>query len=857
VSKISADGTQLLYSTFLGGSGNSNGGDNPAGIAVDSQGDAYIAGTTFSTDFPVPANALQPQNNASTIGGSNLFVAKLNAEGTGLLYSTYLGGSGFQDGCCDYANGWDYGTAVAVDSSGSAYIVGYSHSKDYPVTTGAFQTTNAAISENGGFGSTHSNAVITKLDPTGLKKVYSSYLGGGVNSSHGDGALGVAVNDSGEAYITGIAASQDFPIAGGALFNNCNPDGNSICGFVTKLNSTGSHLAYSTLLGGPVPSGGRYGDYTSSIAIDAQGDAYVTGITYSLNFPVTPGAYQKQNNEQQSGGANYYSGNAFLTELNPAGNDLVYSTYLGGSGSNAAGGDYGLAIAVDANNNAYIAGQTYSSNFPGTASFYQPTNAAQAAGNKSSSNAFVAKFGEQSQHTLIETSTTVSSSAPSETQGQAVSFTVNVKPAKGGQSPSGTIGLSIDGGPVNFLTLGGTGNVTYETSALSPTQHTISANYYGDVFFSSSTGTVTQTIVGVPATVIVSPDKAQSCTYGSACDDPLIVKVEDSLGNPVKSAKVTFASSGLAFNPATVTTGANGQASTTLTATASGQVAGSVTAAGLAQASPFTVAVKQAPLMITANNATANFGGSLPIFTFTAKGFLLGDTVSVLSGEPSENASAKQGSNAGKYTILIAQGTLKAANYTFTFQNGVLTITPVGKSSTPTISPASGTYYSVQPVTISDPIAGALVFYTTDGTTPTATSTKYTAPIVVASSEKIQAIATIPNENISSIVGASYKIVGSPTALSAAASAISTPDATLNAVVSTNDVAGSYYFQYGTSSTSLTSTTPKTAVVASSSAVAASAKLTSLAPKTTYYFQPVITTAGGTAFGSILSFTTN
>jgi len=312
VSKIDASGSALVYSTYLGGSGN----DDGYGIAVDSVGNAYVTGYTTSTDFPT-MNPLQSANG----GGYDAFVATLNPSGSALVYSTYLGGKGS-----------DYGYAIAVDSVGNAYVTGLTISTNFP-TMNPLQPTNA------GYG----DAFVTEISPFGSALVYSTYLGG---SKGRDIGQGIALDSSGNAYITGVTYSAAFPTTPGAFQTVCN--GGSFCidygdAFVSKINSSGSALAYSTYLGGSKSDSG-YG-----IAVDSVGDAYVTGVTSSTNFP-TMNPFQR---------AAAGDGDAFVTEINPSGSALVYSTYLGGSA-----GDSGYGIAVDGSGSTYITGYTFSTDFP-------------------------------------------------------------------------------------------------------------------------------------------------------------------------------------------------------------------------------------------------------------------------------------------------------------------------------------------------------------------------------------------------------------------------------------------------------------------------------------------------------------
>jgi uncharacterized protein (TIGR03437 family) len=371
VTKLNPTGSALVYSTYLGGGTSYLGGDGATALAVDSLGNAYIAGVTYSSDFPVTAGAFQTGNNAGE--ASNAFVAKLNPAGGTLVYSTYLGGSGrivFSFGPQVW-NG-DGATGLSLDSAGDAYITGYAYSTDFPVTVGAFQTTNRATVPYGpgGVAPTYnrSNAFVAKLNPAGTAPVYSTYLGGSGSSQRGDSASGLAVDGSGNAYITGAAGSTDFPATQGALqTTNHSAAGNNA--FVTKLNPAGSALVYSTYLGG---SGS---DAASGLAVDGSGIAYIAGAASSTDFPVTQGALQTTNHSAAGG-------NAFLAEFNRAGSALVYSTYLGGSGGDAASG-----VAVDGSGNAYITGEAGSTDFPATPGAFQATNHSTNLG----SNAFVAK----------------------------------------------------------------------------------------------------------------------------------------------------------------------------------------------------------------------------------------------------------------------------------------------------------------------------------------------------------------------------------------------------------------------------------------------------------------------------------
>ena len=350
----------LLYSTYLGGNGGGFLGDQGYKVAVDSAGNAYITGTTSSTDFPVTAGAVQPTNRKQGTTSSTVFVTKLNANGTGLIYSTYLGG-----GSVDTPRG------IAIDSAGDAYIAGYTSSTDFPVTSGALQTVNKKQA------TTASNAFVTKLNPTGTALVYSTYLGGSTN----DEAFGLAIDSASAAYVAGFTSSTDFPTTPGAFQTvNREPSTSGTNAFVSKINPAGSALVYSTYLGGTGASAGNRGggDGANGIALDSSGSAYVTGYTYSTDFPVTAGVVQPL----KSGGT--LVANVFVSKLNASGTNLVYSTFVGRNGDNA------LGIAIDGTGNAYIVGDTFATNFPTTVGAFQRLNKKTSPG--FSSNAFVTEL---------------------------------------------------------------------------------------------------------------------------------------------------------------------------------------------------------------------------------------------------------------------------------------------------------------------------------------------------------------------------------------------------------------------------------------------------------------------------------
>jgi hypothetical protein len=309
VAKLTPSGSDLVYATYLGG-GND---DSAGGIALDADGNAYLAGTTASTDFPTTSGAF-----SRTRGGfTDAFAAKLSASGTALRYSTYLGGARSEDA-----------VAVAVDGAGAAYVGGSTESGDYPVTSGSFSRAH------GGF----RDGFVTKLNAAGTDLVYSTFLGGGAN----DRVAGIAVDGTGAAYAAGGTESGNFPVVDGSFGTT---RGGLWDAFVAKLRPEGTRLIYSGLLGGAGL------DEANAIALDSGGSAFVTGYTGSFSFPTSAGAFD--------GSFNGGERDAFLTRISADGASRLYSTYLGGSLD-----DSGIGVAVDGSGLVYVAGGTSSTDFP-------------------------------------------------------------------------------------------------------------------------------------------------------------------------------------------------------------------------------------------------------------------------------------------------------------------------------------------------------------------------------------------------------------------------------------------------------------------------------------------------------------
>lgn len=325
----------LTYSSLLGGSGFY--GEWGGAIAVDASGNVYLTGQTDSPDFPI-VNQIPGACNGYCGGGlytEDAFVTKINAAGDAIVYSSFIGGS----------EGPDYGTSIALDSSGAVYLAGVANSSDFPTVN---QIPGACNNDEiPGACYISGAAFVAKIDAAGDALVYSSMIGG----EYGDNAYGIAVDSSGDAYLTGFTDSTDFPVVNqisGACVSTCGT-GDSVA-FVAEVNAAGTALDYSTLLGGDIEA------YGNAITLDSSGNVYVAGETDSTDFPqVNPTAGACVG--ACGSGNGYYDG--FVTEINAAGSALAYSTLIGGSEGGLA-----EALALDSSGNIYLAGSTTSADFP-------------------------------------------------------------------------------------------------------------------------------------------------------------------------------------------------------------------------------------------------------------------------------------------------------------------------------------------------------------------------------------------------------------------------------------------------------------------------------------------------------------
>ena len=506
----------ISYSTYLGGTA----GDSPNAVAVDAVGNAYVTGATSSFNFPVTPGALQtsfPSSNATVA-----FVAKLNPSGTGLVYTTFLGGSG--------VNGGDSANAIAVDAGGNAYVAGATGSANFPVTQGALASTLHGPTD----------AFIAKINPTGTALIYGTYLGGAATET----AAALAVDAAGSVYVTGSTSSSNFPVTSGApqsILKSAND------AFVTKLNPAGSALVYSTYLGGSAEDDGH------GIAVDSTGSAYVTGSTASADFPVTAAAFQKTIGP---------SAVAFAVKVNPAGTGFTYSTFLGGTG-----GDSGNAISVDAGGNAYLAGTTFSADLPTTVGVLSATTPGSAA----YGHAFLSKLSATGAGLVY--STYLGGANADGANGLAIdgygnatlvgftnsaNFPVAANPAEpvANFNPAGFLTtINQSGTAIVYSTmLGATGLTVAQAVALDSTNHAYVAGYTGSLTFPGTPGTF-QSANG-SSSPLANTGFVMKLDLGSAVTCPLSFS-PGSVGFPLNGGAVTVsvvAPSGCAWE---VTSGSN------------------------------------------------------------------------------------------------------------------------------------------------------------------------------------------------------------------------------------------------------------------------------------------------------------
>jgi hypothetical protein len=690
----------LAYSTYLGGSGallgdgsGINPGDYVTTMAVDGDGNVYVAGGAYSQNFPVTGNAFQKQNYpgsaTSQMVMGDSFISKINAAGSALIYSTYFGGSGgpVKQDFGPIQRTIDRVQSIAIDGYGDAYVTGIEYSPDFPTTPGALPTVNLYPK----FG----QVFVTKLSTSG-PLVYSTLLGGSTGNSFGSG---IAVDSLGNAYVAGDTGANDFPTTPGAFQQIYNAYESN--GFVTKLNATGTALVYSTLLGG------NYEDSADSISVDKLGDAYVAGLTYSADFPITPGSYSAINGDGDD---------TYVAKLNPEGSALIYSTLFPVQRNVSffpISNELPLQkfVAVDGDGNVYaLSGQG-----PVTSGAYETTGLGWVGKLNASGTTLV--YG-----TYVGGGGSYPTAIAVDQQGHA--FVAGVS--------NGGFTVTADAFQATYKGVGH-GILPPYTVVLGELNADGTALLYGTYLGGS----------GVYHQNVNSP-----YTYGEA---PTALAV-DSTGNvyvagttqstdfPVTSGafQTTNPAAALAAQSAFISKFAfHGATTTTLTSNANPEEAA-------------------AELNLTATVAPVD-GTGVP--TGIVNFLIDGQTQAKINLDGSGTAVYST------TTLPVGSHSVVASYYgkpgSYSSSNAALTETIVGQVATPTFAAVGGTYppAHASPVVIQTSTPGATIYYTTNGTMPSTTSAVYSAPIPITATTTYKAIAVKSGDTSSGVATATFAIV--------------------------------------------------------------------------------------------------
>jgi hypothetical protein len=519
VSKLDPTGQTLIYSTFLGGAE----GSQIFSIAVDAQGQAYVVGNSGDYCaptspayycFPTTPNAILPGTASYVFQPSlgdyglytgNAFVSVFDAAGANLLYSSYIG-----DNTALIASGarppgyWGLtnGNAVTVDSQGDFFVAGTTLAPDLAITAGALQTAPSWIPAE------CCEAFVAKFAPvaSGSSLDYLSYFGG-PGAGYGTFVSSLAADSEGELYIAGVSHDQDFPTTPGAFQTTCGIVGDEQCGiaFVTKLNSAGNGLVWSTMLGNEQGGSGSTVATVGPIQLDTAGNVYIIGTTsgYYPDFP-------QVNPIQAVTGGNFLP---FITEFNPTGSQVLFSTFFGSGG--LIGEQYAAGLAVDASGNIYMAGNAYTTGIPTTPGAFQANFAGTYDG-------YVAKIAQ-----LLPSSTVLGVSPSPASFGQLVTLTATVSGTSPSPVPTGTVTFYNGATELGTGTLTG-GVATFASSSFAPATYSLTASYASEGTYASSVSPAQSLVVNPATQTITFTGLPAAATYGSA--GPYVLNASASSG---------------------------------------------------------------------------------------------------------------------------------------------------------------------------------------------------------------------------------------------------------------------------------------------------------------------------------------
>ena len=568
LTQVSADGSSLLYSTYLGG----NTFDQPTSIAIDSLGEVHVAGDTMSTNFPV-ANAYQATVSVNQSGqyGNFGFLTKFSADGSSLVYSTYFAGdsnAALNCGSPCWPPSYNIISGVALDANGNAYVAGGTNTNNFPVTSGAFQTSNTTQQDA-------TIGFVSKFTPAGGLD-YSTYFYD--PSGNPIGITAIAIDGSGSAYITGSADSDTtFPLTTTSICNPATSGFGCSYAFVTKFDPTGSTLLYSTFLG--------LNNYATpaAIALDSTNDAYVLASTSNSAFQTTNAieAYTAQSD-------------LLLVEVDPTADTQLFSSYLGGSGNDAAAG-----MVLDAANNIYVTGYTSSTDFPVTQGAFQDQQAG-------STNAFVMKIGAGSaaavalnpstlQYAALEVGSTSSAQQVQLRNMSSVSLTIDSISATGDFAQTSNCGSTVPAASACTISV----TFTPTASGTRTGTLTIADNATGSpqTLALSGTGTASDALaVFTPSTLAF----ASTQVGNSSAPQTVTLSNQGNAALDISTLQVTGAFTQSNNCSGTLAAGSTCTFSITFIPTASGTSNGTLTVTDNAAGSPQTISFSGTGLSATA-----------------------------------------------------------------------------------------------------------------------------------------------------------------------------------------------------------------------------------------------------------------
>ena len=763
VTKMNPDGTGLVYSTYLGGTGN----DEADAIAIDASGNAYVVGETFSGDFPTTSGAYvsqcpvqsqgpPPVTYCQTNGAS--FLTKLSPDGQSLVYSTFM----------PFENTASF-HSVAVDTRGRAYVAGdgtnYGNSGSappdffYPTTANAVIPWNVVDQAYDPHAYNPGMAFVTVFSTDGSSLLYSTLFGDTNPAAHGTygdqtanttHGSGVAVDPVGNFYLVGDTADPNLPITGNAFQKTYSACVTCYRSYVAKFSpvdsANGPQLQYATYLGdmSAAAANQNLSDQIAGVAADANGSAYVTGYTQTPAFPTTSGTFNPgpcgvltgrgycpngafltkftpdgtglawstlvsySSNTTPSIGAilsprldargnvyvivqagpGYFAVNPVqtptlgtqlgITKVDPTGSKIFFSTLLGSpTGTSSYGGSIQFpgGLDVDPQGNIYVGGMTQGNDLPTTPGAFQTTDPLTS----QNWTSFLAKINP-----FVADTTALGINPTTANVGQTVTFTATVNTNQNGTA-TGTVNFMNGSTPLGSAPLDSNGSATFSTADLPAGTYSVTAAYVGDDTFGPSTSAPKSLTVVGQAPQTITFGALPTVTYGVA---PITLVATASSGLPVSYAVA---------GPATL----NGSI---LSVTGVGTVSVTASQGGndnYAPATPVTQSFTVAPavLTVTANSVGITYGQPVPSLTYTISGFAYLDSIAVVTGNPQESTTGTSTSPTGTYPITITQGTLAAANYTFTFVNGSLTING-GASQTITFGALPNVTYGVAPITL-------------------------------------------------------------------------------------------------------------------------------------------------------------